>query len=124
MPLSMRRATPRARELKLDIDAALLKPRASIALPGEQIEAHRLRAFVFDLEITRHRGRGDVKRMRLTGPPVGQHPELESCAINLRLVSQNDGGRSCGGDSSKLPLRREVGVEMRNVVQKIEFGAA
>src|ERR1700680_30870 len=102
----------------------LLIPRAGTALPGEQLEAHRLRAFVLDLEITRHRDRADVEGMGLTGPPIGQHPELESCAIKLRLVSQNDRGASCGGDSSKLPLRREVGVEMRNVVHKIEFGAA
>ena len=75
-----------------------------IVLLGEQLEAHRLRAFVFNFEIARNRSRADVEGMRLAGPPIGQRPELESRTIKLRLVSQYDGGASGGRDGCKFPL--------------------
>ena len=56
-------------------------------LLGEQLEAHRLRAFIFNFEIARHRSRADVEGMRLAGPPIGQRPELESRTIKLRSLS-------------------------------------
>src|ERR1700686_910479 len=93
-----------------------------IVLLGEQLEAHRLRAFVFNFEIARHRSRADVEGMRLAGSPIGQHPELGSRPIELRLVSHYDGGARGGRDGCKFPLRSEVGVKMRHVVHEIEFG--
>jgi hypothetical protein len=71
---------------------------------GEQFEAHRLRAFIFNFEITGHRGNAYVEWMRLAGSPVGQHPELGSGIIKLRLVPHYDGGASGGRDGSKSPF--------------------
>ena len=68
----------------------LLAGLGGIMLLGEQLEAHRLRAFIFNFEVARHRGRADVEGMRLAGSPIGQHPELGRRTIKLRLVSQYD----------------------------------
>jgi len=75
-----------------------------LALLGEQLEAHRLRAFIFNFEIARHGNRADVEGMLLAGPAISQGPELESRTIELRLVSQYDGGSSGGRDGRKFPL--------------------
>src|ERR1022692_2231927 len=56
---------------------ALLLLLSRNVLLGEQLEAHRLRAFIFDFEITRHRSRADVQGVRLAGPAIGQRPELD-----------------------------------------------
>jgi hypothetical protein len=45
-----------------------------IVLLGEQLEAHRSRAFVFNFEIAHHRSRADVEGMRLGGSPIGRRP--------------------------------------------------
>jgi len=93
-------------------------------VPGvEQLEAHRLRAFVFNFEIARHRFRADIERMPLTWVPIGQHPGLESRTIKLRLVVHYDGGASGGRNGCKFPLRNDVGVKMWHVVHEIEFGS-
>src|ERR1700758_271143 len=91
---------------------------------GEELEAHRLRAFIFNFEIARHRGSADIEWMRLAGSPVGQHPELGSRTIKLRLVSHYDRGASVDRNGCKFPFRSEVGIKMRHVVQEIEFGTA
>ena len=75
-----------------------------IVLLGQQLEAHRLRAFVFNFEIARHRSRANVEGMRLAGSPIGQRPELWGRTIELRLVSHYDGGASGGRDRCKFPL--------------------
>ena len=95
-----------------------------IMLLGEQFEAHRLRAFIFNFEIARHGSRTDVEGMRLAGPPIGQHPELGSRTVKLRLISHDNGGTGGGRDGCKSPHRSEVGVKMRHVVLEIEFGTA
>ena len=74
----------------------LLPTRLGGIVLGKQPEAHRLRAFVFNFEIARHRS--------LAGSPIGQRPELGSRTIELRLVSQYDGGSSGGRDGRKFPL--------------------
>ena len=70
----------------------------------EQLEAHRLRTFIFDFEIARHRGGADIEGMRLAGPPVGQHPELGRRTIELRLVAHDDRGAGRGRDGRKFPF--------------------
>src|SRR5258707_880423 len=82
----------------------LLTPLVGIVLLGEQLEAHRLCAFVFNFEIARHRSRADVEGMGLAGSPIGQRPELWSRTIKLRLVSQYDGGAGGGRDGCKFPF--------------------
>jgi len=93
-------------------------------LLGEQFEAHRLRAFIFNFEIARHRASADIEWMRLARSSVGQHPELGGSIIKLRLVSHYDRGARCGCDGCKSPFRSKVGIKMRHVVQEIEFGPA
>jgi hypothetical protein len=44
--------------------------RTSSVVLGEQLEAHRLRAFVFDFEVARHRSRPNVEWMRLAGSSI------------------------------------------------------
>jgi hypothetical protein len=61
-------------------------PSGAILLPGEQLEAHRLRALLFNFEKARPSG-ADFERMRFAGPPTDQRPELWSRTIRLRLVS-------------------------------------
>jgi hypothetical protein len=75
-----------------------------IVLLNEQLEAHRLRAFVLNFEIAHHRSRADVERMRLAGSPIGQRPELGSRTIELRLISHYHGGASDGRYGCKFPL--------------------
>ena len=82
----------------------LLAGLGGIMLLGEQFEAHRLRAFIFNFEIARHRGGANVQWMRLAGPPVGQHPELGGGIIKLRLVSHYDRGASGGRQGCKFPF--------------------
>src|SRR2546430_4629939 len=74
-----------------------------IALLGEQLKAHRLRAFIFNFEIARHGGRADIEGMRLAGPPIGQHPEPGSRTVKLRLIPHDNGGASGGRDGCKSP---------------------
>src|SRR5439155_25295015 len=74
-----------------------------IVLLGEQLEAHRLCAFIFNFETARHGSRADVEGMRLAGPPIGQHPELRSRTVKLRLISHHNSGASGGRDGCKSP---------------------
>jgi hypothetical protein len=69
---------------------------ADRGLPGEQLEAHRLCAFVFNSEIACHRSCADVEGVCLAGSPIGQRPELEGRAIKLRLASHDDGDAGGG----------------------------
>ena len=69
---------------------------------SEQLEAHRLPAFVFDREVARHGSRADVEWMRLARPPIGERSELQSRAIELRLVSDDDGGAGGGRNACKF----------------------
>lgn len=108
----MRTANPFKCSHQLTLDAKpvkvilllLLARLSSIVLPGEQLEAHRLRALVFNLEIACHRSRAYVEGMSLARSPIGQRPELKSRTIKLRLVSQYDGRASGGRDRCKSPL--------------------
>jgi YVTN family beta-propeller protein len=95
-----------------------------IALLREQPKAYGLRAFIFNFEIARHGSCADVKGMRLAGTPIGEHLELRSGIIKLRLVSHNDSGAGGGRDTCKFPHGSEVGVKMRDVVLEVELGTS
>ena len=71
---------------------------------SEQLEAHRLPAFVFDFEVARHGSRADVEWMRLARSPIGERSEFQSRAIKLRLVSDDDGGAGGGRNACKFPV--------------------
>ena len=70
---------------------------------SEQLEAHRLPAFVFDFEVARHGSRADVEWMRLARSPIGERSEFQSRAIKLRLVSDDDSGAGGGRNACKFP---------------------
>ena len=91
---------------------------------GHKLQTHCLRAFVFNLEISRHCFRPDVQGMRLAGMAILQHPQLGGRLIELGLIVQDDGGAGGGRKGGQLPFRPEVLVKMRHVVGEIEFGAA
>ena len=91
---------------------------------GRKLQTNCLRAFVFNLEISRHCVRPDVQGMRLAGMAILQHPQLSCCPIELGLIVQNDcGAGDCrkGGESA---FRRKVLVKMWHVIGEVELGAA
>jgi hypothetical protein len=72
-PNSFRGRSPEIRMTRPSAGPALLlllTRLGGIVLLGEQLEAHRLRAFVFNFEIARHCSRADVEGMHLARSPI------------------------------------------------------
>jgi len=63
-------------------DPALLLLLGRIVLPGEQLEAHRLRAFILNFEIARHRCRADVEGCASPGRRPASVLSLEAALSN------------------------------------------
>jgi hypothetical protein len=76
---------------------------------GRKLQTHCLRAFVFNLEISRHRAGPDIQGMRLAGMAILQHPQPSRRPIELGLIVQNDGGAGGG--------RKPAAVQMRGIGQ-------
>src|SRR6202030_756789 len=95
-----------------------------VALVSNDLQTLSLGAFVLDPAIAGHRLRADVQRMALPWVPVGQYPQLVGSAIELGLIVDDDGGARGRRQGGKPALRRQILVEMRDVVLEIEFRAA
>jgi hypothetical protein len=104
-----------------------LRHAASDLLPafaGDDLQPLCLGAFVLDPKITRHRFRADVERMAFAGLAIGQDPQSVGGAVELRLIVDDDGRVRLRRQRGKPAYRCQVLIEMRDVVRKIEFGAA
>jgi hypothetical protein len=55
-----------------------------------------------------------IEGMGVAGTSVSQRPQFGSRAIELRLISQNDGRAGGGRDGCKPTLGSKVGIKMRS----------
>jgi hypothetical protein len=77
-----------------DLGRAVNNCSIAVALPllrsgsrsGKQLQADRLCAFVFNLEISRHCVRPNVQGVRLAGMAILEHPQLSRRPIELGLI--------------------------------------
>src|SRR6516165_439028 len=96
--------------------ALMSRPESIILLPlrlGHDLQPLRLRAFVLDPEITRHRVGADIERMTFAVFAIGQDAEFVGGAVELRLVVDDDSRAGLLGERS-LPVHRgQILIEMR-----------